>query len=160
MDSKKVPESLFLAVPVPAHRFLREAITTGKTGTQRYMAPENWRAQNYSPKVDVFSFAIIAWELLAKKRAYTHLYFTAEQIAAGVAERGLRPPLNPVWPADLRALLEESWAEDPEKRPSFAEIARRLEALKAAYGDRLSLDKVSRGRSSSLKGVTVPKPRR
>jgi serine/threonine protein kinase len=44
---------------VPAsQRPLREAITTGKTGTQRNMAPENWRAQNYSPTVDVFSFAI------------------------------------------------------------------------------------------------------
>jgi hypothetical protein len=44
--------------------------------------------------------------MLAKKHAYTHLYFTAEQIAAGVAERGLRPPLNPDWPTDLRVTLD------------------------------------------------------
>jgi hypothetical protein len=89
--------------------------------------------------VDVFSFAIIAWELLTKKRAYTHLYLTAEQIAAGVAEHGLR------WPFDLRHLLLQSWNEKPEKRPSFAEIARRLEALKAAYSGTPLFDKQPRG---------------
>jgi serine/threonine protein kinase len=52
MDSKKVPrEAHFPAVRAASQRSLRESTATGKTGTQRYMAPENWRAQNYSPKV-------------------------------------------------------------------------------------------------------------
>ncbi|KAJ1629023.1 kinase-like domain-containing protein [Pavlovales sp. CCMP2436] len=115
---------------------LRQAGTTGQTGTNRYMAPENWCATahgaTYDAKVDVFSFAILAWELLSKKRAYEGLYLTGEMLASSVATRGLRPPLPPKWPVVLQQLLSECWAEDAIKRPEFAEIAQRLADQRAA----------------------------
>ncbi|KAJ1631981.1 kinase-like domain-containing protein [Pavlovales sp. CCMP2436] len=120
----------------PGKKSLLHAVTTGQTGTNRYMAPENWCAiahgTSYIAKVDVFSFAILAWELLSKKRAYTDLYLTGEMLAESVATRGLRPPLPPKWPVELKQLLGDCWAEDASRRPEFAEIAQRLAAQHAA----------------------------
>ncbi|KAJ1640981.1 kinase-like domain-containing protein [Pavlovales sp. CCMP2436] len=123
------PDSARLLLP-NGQKTLRGAVTTGQTGTNRYMAPENWCASVYgtlyTAKVDVFSFAILAWELLSKKRAYETLYLTGEMLAEGVATQGLRPPLPPKWPVELLQLLSECWAEDATRRPEFAEIAQRL----------------------------------
>lgn len=39
---------------------------TGRCGSVLYMAPEVARGKPYNEKVDVFSFAILAWELLGR----------------------------------------------------------------------------------------------
>ena len=39
---------------------------TGQTGSLRYMAPEVWASESYTHKADVFSFAILAFELLSR----------------------------------------------------------------------------------------------
>lgn len=108
---------------------LRSAITTGRTGSQRYMAPENWRKDPYSNKVDVFSFAVLAWEVFASKRAYQPLFLTAEQIAQSVAVKGLRPKLPASWPAELKQLMTSMWADQPADRPDFIAITEQLEAM-------------------------------
>ena len=38
---------------------------TGTTGTYRYMAPEVFREQPYSMKIDVFSWAMVCYYLVA-----------------------------------------------------------------------------------------------
>jgi len=54
---------------------------TGRTGTVVFMAPENWRAKAaYTQKVDIYSFAIIAWEVLSKVSAYDDLTVELETI--------------------------------------------------------------------------------
>ena len=98
---------------------------TTKTGTERYMAPELHTFEDnavYTNKVDVFSFAILAYELLARRRAYEDLYMTMEQVARLVCEQGLRPKVPKKWSPDLVALMERMWAKDPNDRPSFGDI--------------------------------------
>ncbi|KAJ1627239.1 kinase-like domain-containing protein [Pavlovales sp. CCMP2436] len=129
------PDSARSLLPT-GQKTLRHAVTTGQTGTNRYMAPENWCAtaygKSFNAKVDVFSFAILAWELLSKKCAYENLFLTGEMLAEGVTISGLRPPLPPKWPVELKQLLGECWAEDSSRRPEFAEIAQRFAAQHAA----------------------------
>ncbi|KAG8467884.1 hypothetical protein KFE25_006936 [Diacronema lutheri] len=108
---------------------LRAAITTGRTGSERYMAPENWHRQAYSSKVDVFSFAVLAWEVFASKRAYQPLFLTAEQIAQGVATKGLRPTLPTGWPVALKELMGTMWSDNPADRPDFTRITQHLELM-------------------------------
>jgi serine/threonine protein kinase len=127
------PRSNTLELP-GGRKPLRHAITTGKTGSNRYMAPENYRMQAYTPAIDVFSFALIAWETLARKRAHGELYLTAEQIVEAVATRGLRPPLPADWSAPLKSLLEQMWSAEPAERPRFSTIVAKLEAIQAAGG--------------------------
>lgn len=53
---------------------------TGMTGSMRYMAPEVYGSENYTHKVDVFSFGILAYELLSRTRAYAENLLTMEQV--------------------------------------------------------------------------------
>ena len=102
---------------------------TGKTGSLRYMAPEVWREENYTHKIDVFSFAILAWEVLARKRAYEDLRMTPDVMVRAVANRNLRPKMAPKWPGEVCRLLAISWHSEPGSRPDFAEMLPSWESL-------------------------------
>jgi serine/threonine protein kinase len=80
-----------------------------------------FNSEGYNEKVDVYSFAIILWELLTSKTPYSGK--SEPEVIMGVAQRGLRPeiPLNS--PPDFRELLEECWSSDPEKRPCNIDIS-------------------------------------
>lgn len=79
--------------------------------------------------MDVFSFAILAYEVLARRRAYSQLYLTMEQVALSVADTDLRPPLPKSWPQPLKDLFARCWHKSAAERPEFAEIVMVLEAL-------------------------------
>ena len=97
---------------------------TGKTGSCRYMAPEVWSGKAYDHRADVFSFGILAYELLARTRAYEDLFMTMEQVAAAVhRSEDFRPKMPKAWPEKLVALIRAAWAEKPIDRLSFREIA-------------------------------------
>lgn len=105
---------------------------TGQTGTCKYMAPENHRRQMYSHKIDVFSFAIIAWEVLTRRRAYEGMYLLPDQIAELVAEGTLRPQIPRAWPAEVVGLVTRAWDGDPATRPEFHEVVAELDGMLAA----------------------------
>lgn len=109
-----------------------------KTGTSRYMAPECFSVDHngsgggsgtYTNKVDVFSFAILAWEILARKRAYNDTYMTMDQVARAVHSTGLRPKLPAKWCEELKSILQRTWAQLPDERPTFAELAIEIDDL-------------------------------
>lgn len=107
--------------------------------------PRQWKVENpiWSPpesehlsrKTDVFSFAIICWELSNWLEPYREVRFLA-QIAALVAGGG-RPQTtsNAVFPADAQRLIEDSWHPDPDKRPTFEQICHRLGQIRERLGD-------------------------
>ena len=123
---------------------------TGQTGSMRYMAPEMWASEPYTHKVDVFSFAILAFELLSRTRAYEGHYLTMQQVARAVAESGLRPNLPKRWPTALSKLLACSWAQNADDRPEFAEIHTELCRMKARA------DSVPEGLPNELYDALVP----
>jgi len=45
---------------------------TGQTGSLAYMAPEVYLKKDYNHKVDVFSFAVVAFEALTRVHPYIH----------------------------------------------------------------------------------------
>lgn len=44
---------------------------TGEVGSYRYMAPELVRHEPYNAKADIYSWAILSWEVLSVSRPYT-----------------------------------------------------------------------------------------
>lgn len=111
--------------------FVKEV--SSMTGTLRYMAPECHEASAgaipITGKADVFAFAILAYEMLTRTRAYSDdERFTMEQIAKAVHE-GRRPHLPKSWALELCALVEKMWAHDPAERPSFREVEHELGQL-------------------------------
>ncbi|CAL5024588.1 unnamed protein product [Urochloa decumbens] len=104
----------------------QEGDMTAETGTYRWMAPEVINHKPYDHRADVFSFAIVLWELVTSKIPYENL--TPLQAALGVRQgmrldipSGLHPPLS--------KLIQQCWNENPNVRPSFAEITAELEDM-------------------------------
>ncbi|KAL6515432.1 hypothetical protein OROHE_018466 [Orobanche hederae] len=101
-------------------------VMTAETGTYRWMAPEVINHQPYDQKADIFSFAIVLWELLTAKVPYDTM--TPLQAALGVRQ-GLRPELPRNAHPTLLILMQRCWAAGPSDRPSFSDIRIELEEL-------------------------------
>ncbi|KAI0500900.1 hypothetical protein KFK09_019118 [Dendrobium nobile] len=105
----------------------QSGVMTAETGTYRWMAPEVIEHNPYDHKADVFSFAIMIWELLTGKLPYE--YLTPLQAAVGVVQKGLRPAIPKHTNLKLAELLEKCWQQDPALRPDFSEILDKLQLI-------------------------------
>ncbi|KAG7540226.1 Serine-threonine/tyrosine-protein kinase catalytic domain [Arabidopsis thaliana x Arabidopsis arenosa] len=108
-------------------------VMTAETGTYRWMAPEVIEHKPYDHRADVFSYAIVLWELLTGELPYS--YLTPLQAAVGVVQKGLRPKIPKETHPKLTELLEKCWQQDPAQRPNFAEIIEMLNQLIREVGD-------------------------
>ncbi|CAH1414211.1 unnamed protein product [Lactuca virosa] len=105
---------------------------TGETGSYRYMAPEVFKHRRYDKKVDVYSFAMILYQMIEGDPPLSN-YEPYE--AAKCAAEGRRPVFRAKsYSPDLRELTENCWDADMNKRPSFLEILKRLEKIKEKMG--------------------------
>ncbi|WOL18788.1 serine/threonine-protein kinase STY46-like isoform X4 [Canna indica] len=108
-------------------RFQNEdGVMTAETGTYRWMAPEVINHQLYDHKADVFSFAIVLWELATSRVPYDNM--SPLQAALGVRQ-GLRPDPPENMHPRLLDLMQRCWDAVPAKRPTFQEITGELEEL-------------------------------
>lgn len=97
-------------------------------GTPLYMAPELAHgAQAGGPAIDVFSFGVVAYELLTKQ--LPHAAPPVLERLAGRAPTTPRPmaQARADLPGDLASLIDRCLAEDPEQRPSASAIATAIE---------------------------------
>ncbi|KAG4058663.1 hypothetical protein PC123_g6412 [Phytophthora cactorum] len=106
----------------------RSADRTAETGTYGWMAPEVIRHEPYSSKADVYSFAVVMWELLAKDIPFKGQ--TPMQTAMAVAEHQMRPALPRNTPPKIAELIEHCWNQDPTRRPDFSAIVKVLPFVK------------------------------
>ncbi|RLM62148.1 hypothetical protein C2845_PM14G00240 [Panicum miliaceum] len=104
----------------------QEGQMTAETGTYRWMAPEIINHKPYDNKADVFSFAIVLWELSTSKVPYDNM--TPLQAALGVRQ-GLRLDIPACVHPRLSKLIQRCWDENPDLRPTFAEIIVELEDI-------------------------------
>lgn len=99
----------------------------GNTGTSRYMAVEVIRKHPYNCKVDVFSFSILLWELMALCKPYDGL--VGQQVKECVSVFGERPAIPRTWPSNLRRIMRRGWTENLLERPFIPEVKETLEKL-------------------------------
>jgi serine/threonine protein kinase len=115
----------------------QQSMTVG-VGTWRWMAPEVFESEDnttYDQRVDIFSFAMLMYELLCKKLPYT------EENPSEVPDprmglrviMGMRPKVGDLsaFPPELEVLMKKSWDTDANLRPTFEELER---SLKELYG--------------------------
>jgi len=102
-----------------------DAKMTAETGSYRWMAPEVIRHEQYDCGCDVYSYAILGWELLTYCVPFDDM--TPVQAAFAVAKDGKRPPLPSDTPETVQRLLNACWAQDARRRPSFAHVYTALE---------------------------------
>ncbi|KAG6488378.1 hypothetical protein ZIOFF_049621 [Zingiber officinale] len=104
---------------------------TAETGTYRWMAPELYSTvtlrqgekKHYNHKVDVYSFAIVLWELLHNRLPFEGM--SNLQAAYAAAFKNFRPSADDL-PEELALILTSCWQEDPNARPNFSQIIQML----------------------------------
>ncbi|XP_048320255.2 serine/threonine/tyrosine-protein kinase HT1 [Ziziphus jujuba] len=108
-------------------------------GTYRWMAPELIKHKCYGRKVDVYSFGLILWEMVAGTIPFEDM--NPIQAAFAVVNKNLRPIIPGDCPPAMRALIEQCWSLQPDKRPEFWQIVKVLEQFvtSLAYDGTLSL---------------------
>ena len=105
-----------------------------------------------------YSYAILAWQILAGERPYSNLYtnsssdksgqrrhLSLQQIKQMVVLQGLRPQLPAAvvapmlvavdrsWPEGMPELLQKCWCHAPGDRPGFSFLVLRLQAMSPVF---------------------------
>ena len=93
---------------------------THAIGTPHWMAPEMLSGSEYGPEVDVYSFAMILYELLTDEVPWKDV--RPETMMKNVLIDKIRPKLPRECPEALKDLIRMCWAQNPRNRPGFSEI--------------------------------------
>ncbi|XP_056115838.1 mitogen-activated protein kinase kinase kinase 7 isoform X1 [Rhinichthys klamathensis goyatoka] len=101
---------------------------TNNKGSAAWMAPEVFEGNNYSEKCDVFSWGIILWEVITRRKPFDEIGGPAFRIMWAV-HRGTRPPLIKNLPKPIESLMNRCWSKDPSQRPSMEEIVKIMSHL-------------------------------
>ncbi|KAF7295431.1 Protein kinase domain-containing protein [Mycena indigotica] len=106
-------------------------------GTVNWQAPELWHAHpKYNHKVDVFSCAMVYWEMLQwhqKEKKFPWEGMNEHAIYEIVGTKKQRPPtsgLRKQWCPAIVDLIERMWAQQHEDRPTMSEVVSALEEMR------------------------------
>ncbi|XP_063244382.1 mitogen-activated protein kinase kinase kinase 7-like isoform X2 [Bacillus rossius redtenbacheri] len=116
----------------------KKTYMTNNKGSAAWMAPEVFESSTYTEKCDVFSWGIILWEVLSRRRPFDRSFNgknkhgknqpCAFQIMWAV-HNGQRPPLINGCPPPLERLMTSCWAKEPSIRPSMDYVVNIMETL-------------------------------
>merc|ERR1712228_378148 len=102
--------------------------TKNEHGPFKWMAPESIKEQKYNEKSDVYMFGITMWEIMYGRAPYEHL--DDINTAMNVCVKNERPEFLWDLPFGLETLIKCCWDKDPNERPTFKEVAKRLNVIK------------------------------
>jgi serine/threonine protein kinase len=104
-----------------------DATWTGDTGTVHYAAPEQYQdKEGYTSKVDIFSFGLILYEILAGAAVFP-VSMTPFQIMRQVL-KGDMPSIPERFGEFMQNLIPRCWSMDSQSRPSFEDIFLELQS--------------------------------
>uniref|UniRef100_A0A8C9F6I8 Guanylate cyclase n=1 Tax=Pavo cristatus TaxID=9049 RepID=A0A8C9F6I8_PAVCR len=107
-----------------------------------WTAPEHLRHADVSQKGDVYSYGIIAQEIILRKETFytRHCQDTKEKLYRVENDKGMKPfrpdlSLETVGEREMEVytLVKSCWEEDPEKRPDFKKIENILAKIFSNY---------------------------
>lgn len=90
---------------------------SGNTGSLRYMAPEVARRMPYNETVDIYSFAILFWQICSLEVPFAS--FDVNKHSEFVVHGNERPKLDRSWSPELCELMTQSWSVNIAERPDF-----------------------------------------
>jgi serine/threonine protein kinase len=126
--------------------------------------------KNYNEKCDVYSFAILLWQMYSLKTPFE--LYTMKTLKSRVwAGEHKRPLVDNAWPVPFKNVLKRAWSKDIKERPNFQEITKILrgECVRVRDGNEDGLEhsrrrstfvfRGSRGQPATSKAPFKPKPR-
>ncbi|BFI43156.1 sterile alpha motif and leucine zipper containing kinase AZK [Marchantia polymorpha subsp. ruderalis] len=96
-------------------------------GTPEWMAPEMLRNEPSNEKCDVYSFGVILWELATLRQPWAGM--NPMQVVGAVGFQHRRLDIPPDMDPQLAGIIRECWQNDPNMRPSFAQLMAALRPL-------------------------------
>jgi mitogen-activated protein kinase kinase kinase 7 len=123
---------------------------TARLGTSLWMCPEVFSTSTYSVLADVYSYAIVLWEIWTRREPYDDQPATVD-IPYEVCHNDLRPPISPGCPRSWTQLMQSCWHKDPACRPTFKSIVAYLLKYEAAMSDASESSQASSSSSSKRK---------
>ncbi|KAG2434251.1 hypothetical protein HXX76_007976 [Chlamydomonas incerta] len=105
---------------------IRSKMQTHSYGTLSHMPRELVMHGTMSRAVDVYSFGILLWQMYTGQRPWAGL--THSQIIMMIGSGTARLNFPAATPAAYEALMRDCTAPDPDRRPAFTDIVKRLEA--------------------------------
>lgn len=106
-----------------------KAMLSTRCGSPAWCSPEILRGESYDEKADVYSFAIVMWEILAQQPPYAGL--NPNQVIGQVAfqKPSMRPPVPACPYQGLVDLMVRLWDDDPDNRFLFPEVVQQLKLI-------------------------------
>ncbi|CAM9173780.1 unnamed protein product [Ectocarpus sp. 6 AP-2014] len=92
-----------------------------------WSAPEVLDASGSTYASDVYSFGIVAWEVLSRELPWASVVHPRE-VYIRVVLNELRPEIPADAAADIATMMRACWAGDPEARPTSSAIMERIES--------------------------------
>ncbi|EXX59782.1 kinase-like domain-containing protein [Rhizophagus irregularis DAOM 181602=DAOM 197198] len=105
--------------------------STSIYGNLPYIAPEVINGKGYTYKSDIYSIAMLMWEISFGQPPfmnYEHDYILAINIIDGI-----RPKIISEIPSEYKSLMEQCWDADPVKRPDIYTLFNKINEIKLYY---------------------------
>ncbi|EXX73028.1 Kic1p [Rhizophagus irregularis DAOM 197198w] len=100
-------------------------------GNLPYIAPEVIIKKEYNYTSDIYSIAMLMWEIAFGQSPYSnykHDYYLAMSII-----NGMRPKIISHIPIEYKNLMEQCWNVDPKKRPNINDLWIKIRKISASY---------------------------
>ena len=119
-------------------------------GNLPYMAPEVISGKEYTYASDIYSTAIIMWEISSGQPPfinYEHDYYLAMDII-----NGMRPKIVPETPSEYKKLMKQCWNANPLERPNIDMLWDEIIKLNKYYYQNMT-DRSSNSKSTNMLDV-------
>lgn len=111
----------------------KATLMTNNKGSAAWMAPEVFEGSRYTERCDVYSWAVIFWEMLARQQPFENIELTYSIMWS--VHTGHRPPLLYGCPPVVERLITVCWDQSPLRRPPMEEVVDELTVLGRFVGE-------------------------
>ncbi|KAE8747684.1 mitogen-activated protein kinase kinase kinase 7 [Frankliniella occidentalis] len=119
---------------------VKSTYMTNNKGSAAWMAPEvfegtnkNYHWSQYTEKCDVYSWGIILWEVLSRRKPFSESG-NAFRILWEVY-KGIRPPRIQNCPKPVEDIMTRCWDKDPNLRPPMDDVVNYMSKLIDLFGN-------------------------
>jgi len=116
-------------------------------GNLPYIAPEVISGNGCTFKSDIYSFAMLMWEISSGQPPFINYEHDFDFVMSII--NGMRPKVVPGTPLEFKSLMKQCWDADPSKRPDSFALWEKLEEIYQNTSNELPQPEVINNNSKS-----------